>query len=92
MSVAYINKPQRSTICDYCKKEISEDDMSHWAHIVRGYISRPTEKAKFLRFLWIKDKRYVESKPGNKVIYDFHAACFDKLVRKYQKSHSKEEK
>lgn len=85
MSRSYLDKPTLSTICDYCNKEISHEDTMQWAHIIRGYISRPTNVAQYLQFLWRKSRKYVSGTPFNEVIYDFHAECFDKLVRKYKK-------
>lgn len=88
MSIAQVDKPTTITQCDYCGKEISDDDMSQWAHIVRGFISRPTKEARYLKFLWIKDKRYVRHAPGNEVEYDFHASCFDEMVKTAKSLHS----
>lgn len=89
MSRGYIDKPASVTLCDYCEEEISDEDMSQWAHIVRGFISRPTKEARYLKFLWIKSKKYVRYAPGNEVEYDFHAACFDKLMNDLREQRQK---
>lgn len=81
MSERNVDKPQLVTICDFCDEEISDEDMSQWAHIIRSFISRPTKEARYLKFLWIKSKKYIRHTPGNEVEYDFHANCFDQMVR-----------
>lgn len=77
MSKSEIKKPVLVTMCDICNREINERNTEEWAHIVRKYLSRPTDGAKFLRFYWPKKPVF------GSIEYDFHAECFDKLMKKY---------
>lgn len=77
MSKAEVKKPTWVTKCDFCKKEINDRNNDDWAHIIRKYQNRPTDEAPVLRFFWPKKRTY------ESIQYDFHAACFDKMVKKY---------
>ena len=77
MSKSEVRKPMLVTMCDICRKEIDERDPGDWAHIIRKYSNNPTDNAKYLRFYWPKKQQF------GSIEYDFHAECFDKLMKKY---------
>lgn len=77
MSKLEVKKPTLVTMCDFCSKEINDRNLDDWAHIIRRYANRPTDNVYYLRFYWPKKWTF------GSIEYDFHAECFDKMMKKY---------
>jgi hypothetical protein len=80
MSKQNIVKTVQAVICDFCNKEIDVHAEEYCYHrvVTNGEII-PIEKHKITHFAfrWLKKNR------KEFVQYDFHAACFDSLMKKF---------
>lgn len=85
MSKKEIRKPTWVDACDLCNKEITRDERSESASIVRQYQSSitNTKTAKHLWFKWVPSLEMRVKRDTTEICYDFHASCFDKLIHRY---------
>jgi hypothetical protein len=87
-----ITKEVKATVCDFCDLEVDVKAEDYcYAHINSGDLDpRDPERTSVIShfiFSWLKIPTDAEKwvKPNAKnewVRYDFHAACFDKAMRK----------
>lgn len=83
MSNQTVLKDTDIVACDYCDEEIVTNDTKEWAHVIREYVSQPTNKARHLVFKWPSRVTFSETR------YDFHTECFDRMVKSMLEDKSK---
>lgn len=81
MSKQTIGKEVEATICEFCDKEIDTKSGDYcYHHLVRfkdsDIFRASSYKVTHYLFFWRRN-------PIEYIQYDFHAACFDELMRKF---------